>query len=217
MRGPVLHSSCALAAAALVLLSGCATDRAAQPAVAATPAKATVAPTMCADADLDGVCDADDRCQMTPSNLTVDANGCPAPAVARVQPVPVPAPAPEPVDRVTLSAHALFDDDQSTLLPASAPEIERLAAQLKARPGATVLIEGHTDNRGAAVHNQRLSLARANAVRDELVERYGIAPSRIRAVGLGAQQPVAGNATADGRALNRRVDARIQESNGAAP
>lgn len=212
MRGPMLHCSWVLAAAA-VLVSGCASERAIPSETTAMPASKAV-PAICADADLDGVCDADDRCPMTPANLIVNSSGCPAPVVARDK--AAPASALVPADRVTLSAQALFDDDQSTLLPGSMPEIERLAAQLNARPASTVLIEGHTDNRGAVAYNQKLSLARADAVRDELVKRHGIAPSRIRTVGLGAQQPVAGNATAEGRALNRRVEAKIQESNGAA-
>ena len=66
-------------------------------------------------------------------------------------------------------------------------------------------IEGHTDNTGDDASNKTLSQSRAEAVRDYLVEQ-GIDASRLEAVGLGEEQPVADNNTEEGRAQNRRVE-----------
>jgi OOP family OmpA-OmpF porin len=71
-------------------------------------------------------------------------------------------------------------------------------------PAATGVIEGHTDSNGADAYNQRLSEQRAKAVRDYMVS-MGIDPARLEAKGYGESQPVADNATPEGRAQNRRV------------
>jgi len=193
-----------LVVAASLFVAGCASEGPTQPVAAAG------APTLCSDADSDGVCDVDDRCPMTPANVRVDATGCAERVVAPAKTQPAPT-------RMAFSARALFGDDQSVLLPAGRLEVNRLAEYLKAHPASTVRIEGHTDNRGPLAYNQRLSLARANAVRDDLIGRHGIAPSRIRTVGHADRQPVGDNGTSEGRALNRRVEARIQDHHEAAP
>lgn len=76
---------------------------------------------------------------------------------------------------------------------------------------STVQIEisGHTDSRGAAAYNQNLSEARANSVRDYMINSAGISASRITAIGAGETQPIADNNTAEGRALNRRISFSI--------
>jgi OOP family OmpA-OmpF porin len=74
-------------------------------------------------------------------------------------------------------------------------------------PDARVLLVGHTDAEGALDGNIALSRARAEAVRQRLIERYGVAPEQLRAEGAGYLAPVASNATADGREANRRVEA----------
>jgi OOP family OmpA-OmpF porin len=71
-----------------------------------------------------------------------------------------------------------------------------------------VISAGHTDAVGTDQYNMRLSLRRANAVRDYLIAG-GISASRIRAEGFGESQPVASNETAEGRAQNRRVELRV--------
>lgn len=73
---------------------------------------------------------------------------------------------------------------------------------------ASIIIEGHTDSRGYEARNVQLSLARANAVADYLVAR-GIDRDRIVAEGLGSAQPIADNASRDGRRANRRVVIRL--------
>ena len=67
------------------------------------------------------------------------------------------------------------------------------------------IVVGYTDDRGGAKANERLSLARADSVRNYFVSQ-GISPSRISAVGRGEANPVADNSTRDGRAKNRRIE-----------
>ncbi len=75
---------------------------------------------------------------------------------------------------------------------------------------STVVIEGHTDSVGGKLLNERISEARAKAVRDYLVSNEAIEDARIHTVGYGFQKPLASNKTAEGRAQNRRVDVVIQ-------
>ena len=75
--------------------------------------------------------------------------------------------------------------------------------------GGSVLLESHTDSKGAASYNLNLSQARANSVKDSLVTNYGIQQSRITTKGYGETQPVATNDTDAGRQKNRRVVATI--------
>jgi outer membrane protein OmpA-like peptidoglycan-associated protein len=83
--------------------------------------------------------------------------------------------------------------------------LKALADFVQSNPGAMVRIEGHTDNRGDPQQNLSLSQQRADAVRSRL-RAAGIPANRLQAVGLGAEQPVASNATAQGRLRNQRVD-----------
>jgi outer membrane protein OmpA-like peptidoglycan-associated protein len=83
--------------------------------------------------------------------------------------------------------------------------LDEVATLLAGELSWKLLIEGHTDAQGEADHNQRLSEARAAAVRDGLVER-GVAAARLRTVGFGESRPVGDNATEVGRAQNRRVE-----------
>lgn len=100
-----------------------------------------------------------------------------------------------------------FDAGAATLKPGSAGVLGALAKAAQSCPG-TIRIEGHTDSTGAAASNQALSEARAAAVRRALIER-GLPAERLRAQGFGADQPVADNTSADGRAKNRRIEFRI--------
>jgi len=78
-----------------------------------------------------------------------------------------------------------------------------------------VIAVGHTDSVGSDAYNQRLSLARAESVKAYLVSK-GVDRQRIRTEGRGESQPVADNATAEGRAKNRRVDIEVVEARPAA-
>lgn len=104
----------------------------------------------------------------------------------------------------TLAGDA-FASGQATLTPGAAGQVQAIAALLQAMPAASVRIEGHTDSQGAADANLKLSQRRADAVRAALVDA-GVAGSSVQAVGRGAEAPVADNASASGRARNRRVE-----------
>jgi OOP family OmpA-OmpF porin len=85
-------------------------------------------------------------------------------------------------------------------------EIAKAAQCINDYPGNVVFIDGHTDSTGAAAYNQKLSVQRAQAVVNRLVERFDIPASRVTARGFGEDKPVADNKTAEGRAQNRRVE-----------
>lgn len=98
-----------------------------------------------------------------------------------------------------------FAVDKADILPGSMPQIEQVARLLSGDPALKLSINGHTDATGDAAHNQALSEARAKSVVAALVAR-GIDGARLQARGLGQSEPVADNATEDGRAKNRRVE-----------
>ena len=93
-------------------------------------------------------------------------------------------------------------------LPESRPTLDELASALKATPALTVEISGHTDNTASAEHNLDLSNRRAKSVVAALV-KSGIAEARLQPKGYGLTRPVADNGTAQGRALNRRVEVSV--------
>jgi OOP family OmpA-OmpF porin len=100
----------------------------------------------------------------------------------------------------------LFDVGESTVKPESTPTLKQIADVLKQNPSLKVEIQGNTDNVGSAAANLKLSDARANAVKDLLVSEYGVTADQITAKGYGSTKPVGPNATAEGRANNRRVE-----------
>ena len=142
-----------------------------------------------ADADRDGVPDANDLCSDTPRSYAVDKDGCPI--------------AIEEVARVELLVN--FDFDRSEVKEQYLPEIESVARFMEQYPDRVVELEGHTDSRGTDAYNLGLSQRRAEAVMAELVGRFGISPSRVSAKGFGESQPIGSNDSAQGRAENRRV------------
>lgn len=108
----------------------------------------------------------------------------------------------------TMREQVLFDFDKAELKPQARDNLAKVAAVLRKYDKTEITVAGHTDNVGSASYNRELSLRRANAVRLFLIEQ-GIAPSRLHAMGFGFDRPVASNATAAGRALNRRVELHI--------
>ena len=100
----------------------------------------------------------------------------------------------------------LFDFNKASLKPESRPTLDEVGKYLKDNPGQKIYVIGHTDNVGGFDFNMQLSQARAAAVVADLAKTYGVAPSRVRASGVGLQAPVASNASEDGRAKNRRVE-----------
>jgi OOP family OmpA-OmpF porin len=102
-------------------------------------------------------------------------------------------------------ATVLFDFDKSAVKSKYNKDLEKVADLLKKNPGLKVRIEGNTDNIGTEAYNQKLSEKRAAAVKDYLVQKYGIDAARIDTVGYGLDKPVADNKTKQGRQQNRRA------------
>jgi len=105
-----------------------------------------------------------------------------------------------------LLRYVYFDFDEIELLPESVDELNRLSAHLKRHPTYNINIRGHTDNFGTDEYNQILSINRAKAVVDWLINVGEIAPERITYDGAGSHEPIADNQTEFGRSLNRRVE-----------
>ena len=146
------------------------------------------------DSDNDGVMDNADRCPNTPAGTKVDANGCPIvnSVLDTAKTVVL-----EGVNFATGSARII----------GSRAILNRGVELLKASPDIRIEVGGHTDNTGSVRANERLSLARATAVKAFFV-RAGIAASRIEVKGYGPAEPRSPNATRAGRALNRRVEVK---------
>ena len=100
-----------------------------------------------------------------------------------------------------------FAVERAELDQRAADLLDRLVGLLATRPDVLVVVRGHTDSTGPDELNQWLSVARARAVVDHLVDR-GVAPQQLRVVGLAATEPVADNATPEGRQANRRAEVR---------
>jgi hypothetical protein len=101
--------------------------------------------------------------------------------------------------------HLNFESSTTQLTPQSQPTVRDLIAILKCYPNAQVQLEGHTDSTGDPAANKTLSVNRANAIRDLLVQG-GIDGSRITTEGYGADRPIASNDTEEGKAKNRRTE-----------
>ncbi len=101
-----------------------------------------------------------------------------------------------------------FDFGKATLQETSFTVLDELVAYLNRKDEERIEIGGHTDNVGKPASNLKLSLDRANAVRDYLIGK-GINPERLTAKGYGMTEPVAENNTEDGRAQNRRTEVKI--------
>lgn len=104
-----------------------------------------------------------------------------------------------------------FDTGRYAIKPQLRPILDRFATTLNQNPVTTVTIIGHTDSTGTDAINDPLSLNRAAATRDYLVE-HGVARNRIGISGHGSREPIADNSTLEGRAKNRRVEIFVAES-----
>ena len=123
-----------------------------------------------------------------------------------------PPPAPtslETTGSVTLNIE--FDTGKWDIKPKYDNEIKQVADFMKAHPETKVVIQGHTDNVGTEASNIKLSQERADSVKAYLVDKFGIASDRLRAVGYGPNKPIASNDTEEGRQKNRRVEAVVEK------
>ncbi|HEY0757692.1 MAG TPA: OmpA family protein [Acidisarcina sp.] len=103
-----------------------------------------------------------------------------------------------------------FDTDKATLTPEGQATLQKAAAAMKGNPNVHLRLEGYTDSTGAPSHNDTLSDQRAKTVVDYL-QSQGIDRSRLTGEGFGAAKPVDTNATAQGKADNRRVELFSQQ------
>lgn len=114
----------------------------------------------------------------------------------------------QPADGGATRLLVFFDYDKTELKRESIPDLDRATGFLRAHPGTSIEIAGHTDSVGSTSYNQRLSHDRAASVKRYFVSK-GIADTRITVRGYGESSAVADNGTEDGRARNRRVEMRV--------
>jgi outer membrane protein OmpA-like peptidoglycan-associated protein len=135
----------------------------------------------------------------------------PPPAPPKPKPAPPPPPPPPPapkVERTIILDDVLFDFDKSTIKPEAAQILDRLVAFMNENRASRVALSGHTDNIGTEAYNLKLSDRRWMSVRDYAV-RKGVEGGRVSGQGFGESKPIASNATAEGRAKNRRVEIKV--------
>jgi outer membrane protein OmpA-like peptidoglycan-associated protein len=153
------------------------------------------------DADNDGVADCRDLCPESRFGELVDAQGCTLPVV-------------EPWRE---DIRVEFDFESHELRPQFEPLLIKVQERLKSAPNLVVTLEGHTDWKGPQSYNEPLSARRAEACREFLLKDPAIAPSRVRTRAFGELRPVADNASEEGRARNRRVEALFEDIRQPAP
>ncbi|MFO0676643.1 MAG: OmpA family protein [Polyangiaceae bacterium] len=186
------------------------------------------------DRDGDGIPDQYDRCPDQPEDKDgiEDGDGCPeddfdkdgVPDVTDACPKEPGKPAPDPKKNgcpqfitmiggeIKILQQVHFKTGSAEILPDSFPMLAEIADLLKANARIKrVSVEGHTDNKGNADMNKRLSQARSESVMNHLVKKGGIDAERLEAHGYGLEKPIADNATEKGRAENRRVEFKILE------
>ena len=144
------------------------------------------------DSDNDGVVDSQDRCPNSKANAKVDNNGCGIPEVIILKGVN-------------------FETSSDRLTSNSIGILNGVADTLSRRSEIAIEVGGYTDNRGAAAANQKLSQKRAQAVANYLIS-HGVKAEQLTAKCYGADNPVADNSTAAGRAQNRRVELHILQN-----
>jgi OmpA-OmpF porin, OOP family len=141
----------------------------------------------------------------------------PAPVAAAPAAVAAPAPvaaAPAPAApaaaaaKVTYAADAFFDTNKSVLKPEGKAKLDDLVGKVKGINLEVIIAVGHTDSDGSDAYNQKLSVARSEAVKAYLVSK-GIEKNRVYTEGKGEKQPVADNKTKEGKAKNRRVEIEV--------
>jgi len=151
------------------------------------------------DSDGDGVPDGIDQCPDTPAGLKVDATGCP---------IEVKEKETELLDTGMIRLQNVnFETNKADILPESFPTLDAVGMLLTQWPQLKLEIGGHTDSRGSAQHNQKLSEARAGSVKTYLVTKFPkLPPDQFTTRGYGESKPIAPNTGELGWAKNRRVE-----------
>lgn len=206
--------------AADVPAAAVAADAATEPA-ASQPT--TPVPQPPADSDGDGVADASDTCPGTAPGKQVDASGCEidpdGDGVIGPADLCPTSPYGEPVDgtgcrpRLAVPQEytlmVTFETASATIVGDPHAALAEVAALMTQYPETSVVIEGHTDNRGPPKYNMRMSQLRADAVAKVLISDLGIDAARVSTKAFGKTKPIATNATKEGRERNRRVVAVV--------
>jgi OmpA-OmpF porin, OOP family len=132
----------------------------------------------------------------------------PAAAAAMAPKAAVPAAPAAAASKVTYAADAFFDFDKSVLKAEGKAKLDDLVGKVKGINLEVIIAVGHTDSKGTDAYNQKLSVARSEAVKAYLVSK-GIEKNRVYTEGKGEKQPVADNKTKEGQAKNRRVEIEV--------
>lgn len=154
-------------------------------------------PVSVSDSDGDGVSDGYDRCPDTPLGTEVDGKGCPIPKATKSALVTSAG--------TWLYKDIQFETNRWTLKASSNQVLDEIADNLNANANLRVEVQGHSDSSGKRDYNISLSLKRAQTVQSYLIQK-GVPIQRITAKGFGPDRPIDTNATAAGRANNRRVE-----------
>ncbi|MBP0717355.1 MULTISPECIES: OmpA family protein [Burkholderia] len=140
-----------------------------------------------------------------PATLVFQCGAAPVEAASAA----TPAPAAAVIERVNLSGDALFATDRATLAPTARESLDRLLSERADRTYSLVTVTGFTDSVGSDDYNLALSKRRAESVAAYL-KAHGLKTDSMTVSGRGKADPVASNATPEGRASNRRVEIRLQ-------
>ncbi len=146
------------------------------------------------DSDNDGIADNKDQCANTPKNDKVDSNGCTVFTQENL--------------RIQLLVN--FDNNKAEIKPEYFNEIKEMADFMKTYPHTKLVVEGHTSSQGSAVHNKKLSQARAQAIVNRLTQTHGIKAERLSAVGYGEARLLNTANSSQAHSENRRIEAVIE-------
>ena len=138
------------------------------------------------DDDKDGILNSKDICPDTPLGEAVNSDGCPA----------------------SVNLNINFENNSALIKENSELHLQKYADFLTQHRNYSAKIVGYTDSKGDATYNQKLSQRRAEAVADDLISR-GVNTNQLSVSGMGEENPVADNSTAEGRAKNRRIEAEL--------